>query len=298
MRHKNILVFSLLLLLHSLSLVSRTNSQPFFSISATISTNKIPLNKNFKVTLEIKVKGDMQNYIISSPFIDKMHNMEIIGTASENTTIPSAMSNQIVSIKKYIYTLKPSSIGMAYFPKVLVSVSDKKGNLVSQLDAPAIPIEVLEPLQKKSYKILYVIISIIIILALAGLIFFKYKKFILQRKETEEVVVEISIEDKYLDVIEKEKNIDRLNKDKIDAFTKLLKSYLEEKYKLKIKNKSLNEISNIFEGTEIKDKDKILNILKDVDLIKYALEEPDAKKTEEIINSIIEIIKTGGNNNE
>ncbi len=271
-----------------------------FSISARVSTNKVALNQNFKVTVEIKAEGNINDYIFSTPFIDKLHNMEIIGTASENTTSPSSVSNRIISVKKYIYTLKPTSIGMAYFPKILVSITDKKGNIVAQIDTQAIPIEILEPVVQKDYKIIYIVIALFLIIGLGVLIFIKFKLMLKEKKEniSESNTEEINTEEQYLNEINEELNKDRLNKEKIELSIKILKKYLEEKYGLRIRNKSSKEIEKILNEINVNNKERIIDLIKKTDLIKYAQEEPDNKAVEEIISSIIEIIKAGGENNE
>ncbi len=289
-----LLLFLLIVVIYLPTYLFSQQTNNTFFMSASVSTNKIPLNKSFKVTLEIKINGIITNYVLSEPFISKMHNMEIIGTASENFTV--SKSNQTIFIKRYIYTLKPESLGMAYFPKVLLSVADKKGNILTQLDTQPIPVEIIEPIKKNknSFLILYIIIFLII----GCTIFFLLTKLHKNREKDKKSEIQeekIIIEDKYINKLDEIINENILNKEKINKLTRLLKNYLEEKYNIKIKNKSTDEILNIISNIPYNEEISIL--LKESDLIKYALEEPDNSTIDKFKNNI-ESIFIGGKSNE
>jgi len=184
----------------------------------------------------------------------------------------------------------PKSLGLAYFPKVTVAIADRKGNPIEQLEAPAVPITIGEPVYPTDYSKIYIFMIIlfsIIIIGLTGLYFwkkYKLKKEAERRKLEEMEKAKIPIEDKYIkDLIQKDEQIRAPNQFYSEA-AKLVKDYIEEKYQIRVKDKSTTEIINLLKTIkEISEEQLtiIKSILEESDIVKYAQGSVDiSRKTE------------------
>ncbi len=272
-----------------------------FKISSIPETNYVPLNKKFTVKVEIVYQGLPGQYVISEPYIEKLHNLELVATSVENVVESVSTNTNIKLIKKYyLYTLSPKSLGLAYFPKVTVAIADKKGNPVEQLEAPAVPVNITEPVYPKDYSTFYIIVTVIFVIIILGILaLYLMKKYKLkkeaERKRLEELEkARIPVEDKYIkELLQKDEQI----KNPVQFYSeaiKLLKDYLEEKYNIKIKEKSTAEIINLIKSIEELNENQIevlKSILEESDIVKYAQESVDTFKKNKYKEKIKEFLE-------
>jgi len=275
-------------------------NQTYFKANVIPETNKIYLNKNLNVKIQIEWIGKLNEYSISEPYIEKFYNFELISTSVENIVTPLTNSKNFNIIRKiYTYNLKPTSLGMAYFPKSKITIMDKNGNIVEELETPSINIEILKPLKKINYKPFLIIILIIFLLSILFVLFFHfYKKYKLKKEEEQRLKVEqekskIPIEFKYISQLNEKYDIIKNPKEFYYSCDKILKNYIEEKFQLKIKEKSTFEIINILteKGLAKEFTEKINKILEEIDLVKFAskvVNEIDKSNLKEDIITILE----------
>lgn len=285
-------IFALLLICLIQQATAQTNQTILtpqrFKISSIPETNYVPLNKKFTVKVEIIYQGFPGQYVISEPYIEKLHNLELIATSVENIVESVSTNTNIKLIKRfYIYTLSPKSLGLAYFPKITVAIADKKGNPIEQLETPAVPINIIEPVYPRDYSTLYVIlISISVIIIFGVLILYLMKRYKLkkeaERKRLEELEkARIPMEDEYIKALLKKEEQIKEATQFYDESIKLLKEYLEEKFDIKIREKSTAEIISLVSSIEDLNENQIellKSILEESDIVKYAQETVDASK--------------------
>ena len=284
-----------------------------FKITAIAEKRNIPLNREFKVTITVIYAGEPGDYIITDPYVEKFHNLELVGNSTESLVKTPTNKNSLKEvIKNYIYILKPESLGQAYFPIVRITVSDNKGNLINELATQPISITIEEPVIKRDYSSLFTIIIIILVILTIG---FFLTQYILKRKKKKEE--EKRLEEERLKNIktpeqefsEEFKKIRELKDiEKLSSATSLLKIYFRKKFNYNFKDKSTNEIIKYFQKNKIIKPeiiDDLQEILKESDLIKFAAEKPDTQKIETLTNKLkntVDLIKkidfTGGSKNE
>lgn len=299
--------FLLLLFLNSYyaSGIMENSDLQKFKITAIADTKKIPLNKKFQVIVTVSYIGKPGDYIITEPYIEKYHNLDLIGNSTETSVKTSSeASNKKKIIKKYVFILKPQSLGQAYFPIVRITVSDSKGNLLTKLTTQAIPITVTEPVVEKEYSFLYLTVIIIVLILFGAFLVFNYLNKLKKKKEDEkkkkELKIQKSPEDEFFQEI---KNVEKLKDiEKLSLSISILKKYFQKKFHSNFKDKSTDEIIHYFEKNKLFTRDMINQleaILKNSDLIKFASEK-NPKKIEEILNNIITLINNlkGGTINE
>ncbi len=280
------------------SVSSVNNDLQKFKITAVFRTNRVPLNREFDVTVSVSYIGEPGDYIITVPFIEKYHNMEQVKSSTENLTRKSTENtNQKEIIKNYFFTLKPMSLGQAYFPAVRITVSDKKGNLINEMSTQPITITIEEPEVERDYFTLLWVTGIVLIIFGPG--FFLIKYILKQKKKREE---EKRLKEEQLkarktpeqEFSEEFKKIPKLNDtNKLSFAINILKKYLQQKFNYNFKDKSSKELINYFQEKKIKA--EIISNLKDIldtaDMIKFAAEKPDLKKVNKILNNIKNLIK-------
>ena len=279
------------------SVSSANNDLQKFKITALFRTNRVPLNREFDVTVSVNYIGEPGEYIITDPLVEKYHNMKQVKSSTENITRKSTENtNQKEIIKNYIFTLKPLSLGQAYFPAVRITVSDKKGNLINELSTQPITITIEEPVIKRDFSTLLWVTGIILIILVPG--FFLTKYILKQKKKKEE---EKRLEEEKLKAIKtpEQEFSEEFNKisqlkdtEKLSFAINILKNYLQKKFKYNFKDKSSNELINYFQEKKLKT--EIISNLKDIldtaDMIKVAAEKPDPQKINKILNNIKKLI--------
>jgi len=276
--------------------IKSTNTQKF-KLSVQVERKEIPLNKNFNVTITISYLGSPDEYIITSPYIEKLHNLEIIGNSSENIIKSATNSKQMLILKKYTYIVKPQTFGQAYFPVTRISISDKKGNLITELQTQPIEVSIVEPEKEKNFTkliltLIIILLSIGIAISIFILIIKNKRKKELKRLEEEKLKNIKTPEDIFF---ENTKQFDTLPlKKKLDKYISEFKICLEKIFSIKIKDKTTEQTINILKSTNIEKSllPKIENILKESDLIRFTPGETDTKKIEKIINEINKIISS------
>lgn len=264
-----------------------------FKITAIAETRKVPLNQQFNVTISVSYIGQPGDYIITAPYVEKYHNLELVGNSTESLVKTSTENSNIKEvIKNYVFILKPRSLGQAYFPIVRITVSDKKGNLLNEIATQPITIIVEEPVVKKDYSTLFLVIIIILIISGAGLFIIyiirqKKKKEKKKRLEEERIKIRKTPEDEFF---EEFKNVFSLKDiEKLSFAINTLKKYFQKKFKHNFKDKSTNELINYFKEKKLINSeliDNLTGILNESDLIKFAAEKPDSKKITKMLNNI------------
>ena len=278
--------------LYSTIICSNNNLQQF-KIKAVTDTRKIPLNHQFNVTVTVSYLGVPGNFIITDPYVEKYHNLELVGNSTESLVKTPTNNNLKEVIKKYVYILEPQSLGQAYFPIVRITISDNKGNLLNELATQPISITVTEPVIERNHS--RIIIMIIIILLVLGTGFILAYYLIKQKKKKEE---ERRLKEEQLKNIktpeqefsEEFKKIQEL-KDigTLSSAISLLKLYFQKKFNYNFKDKSTNEIIKYFQRNKnVKPEitDDLEKILKESDLIKFAAEKPESRRIEKLLNNI------------
>ncbi len=305
MKHKKITFLLILLITYFNNIIILNNviantQVQKFKITVIIKNKEIPQNKEFYVTVQINYTGEPGEYTITDPYIEKYHNLTLIGNSTETSVITSSKNNdQKEVIKKYIYILKPVSIGQAYFPQTQITVSDSKGSLINELSTQPIPILITKPLNKTDYTNLFLTILLIIFILLSSYFIYKLIIKIRLKKDKERRLLEESQKKQITPeeiFFKKFNNIDKeKDDDKIIKAINLLKEYFEKKYNSNFKDKPSNEIIKYFNLKSNLKKEQI-RILEEIliksDMIKFGAEEFNKKKSNKLLNKISSLINS------
>lgn len=288
-------------------LYSKENLQ-HFKITALADVKSVPLNKSFHVTITVSYLGEPDQYNITDPFVEKYHNLNLLGNSTETAIHRDTENTNKKRIsKKYTYILQGESIGQAYFPKALISVKNKEGEIINELSSQAIPISIIKPEKKKNYKPFFITMIVILVISGLGFLTHKIMKIKKQKKEEQKRLKEkeekrLTPEDEFF--IQYKKIKEKKDDEKISYSITILKEYLNKKFNVNIKNKATKEIIKSFKSQNLI-KENIINqieeILNQADLAKFTGNTINSKDIEKIIQNIraiINSIKGGKKNNE
>ncbi len=179
-------IFLILIIISNYFILTGQTEQNYqkFKISALADAKEIPLNQQFNVTVTISYIGSPGEYIVSEPYVENYNNLMLMGNSTENVIRNSTENSNLKEVvKNYIYTLKPESLGQAYFPIVRVSISDNKGKLLTELNTQAIAVSIVDPIVQRNYNPLFIITLILLILGAMGYAGFRYYQMIQHKKE-------------------------------------------------------------------------------------------------------------------
>ena len=286
---KRIILFILFLPFVIMSAEPKTNT--FVGLSVNVSSIKVSQNQNFTVNININYDND-HNYQFESPILSGTRNCEIMGTGVGNSVVLT--NGKSINVRKYSYTLKPTSMGQAYFGSV--SIRYVLNSSTNTLYTKDVPVTVTLPKIKKKSKLPIILGTILIILLIGWLVFFISLK-LKERKKQKQISLEkereasITLEEKKYQIFLTLKE----DKDKLDTegyffrLVKILKDYLMEKFEIKQKSLTEKEVLPLIPDDYEEKKTIQLWFEKsyNVKFGNFNLSETDAVELENLINHIL-----------
>jgi len=195
--------------------------------SVSIDTKKVPQNRTATVIIEVSWQGDLDRFEVARVENPVLTNLEIIGNASSNWV--GQVDGVKKVIKKYEYSLKPQSLGMAYIDGTFVEYIDLKTTQNYKLVTNRLKLEVVPPvLEGGENKAMLLALVVLVLMGFSGgvLLLIKRKK----AKEAElraQQEENVSLEEKFLKEL-KEK-VDLSSADSSGQFaviSKIVRSYI------------------------------------------------------------------------
>jgi len=193
---------------------------------------EVPLNREVIYQVELSWDGPLNRLEIEQIDEPLTTNLKLRSSGSSNKFYQDAQGKPH-SIKKITYYFTPVEIGMAYIDGVIVKYNDVQLGQKSSLMAQRLAVKVISPVDEPGGKMLKAnsILWLITVIFLGIVGYFTYRYF--QRKsqaKEEEVLLNKSLEDKYLDLLHETIHPAADSTDEnLAELVRLLRSYLSEK---------------------------------------------------------------------
>jgi len=261
MKFKNFILFSLIFL------ISVRGYSSVVSLKASVSSPKITEDETFSAELIISWEGE-EYRDFESPVLSGTKNCSIISTTVENGRIQT--NGKTVSFRKYIYGLKPESVGMAWFGTAAVRYKEQGKERI--LVSPDLTVEVLPAVKKQvKFNFLYVLVPLILFVVCGGIIFIVYyyrKKFLVKKKE-EEDPDKTSLHIRWEKFVSLKKNEDNLSlQQRYEECLNILKEHLKEKTGLKVVSSDYSLVERL--SFDDSTKKEILDVFEQAVSVRYA----------------------------
>lgn len=259
-----------------------------------LESEKVPLNKEVIYHIELSWKGDLDRYQIAEIIEPGISGLDLRGSGSSNK-LSSDKNGNPHSIRRVTYYFSPQSVGMAYIDGLTIQYKDNLTGKVETLIAQRIAVKIIEPLPEENgvsafgtFFQLFLLIIFILVITYFGFRF-------LQRRSTKAVEEESvkTLEEKYLDIMKETIHLaNNVSKENISALSKLLSSYVAEKFSIS-GNPGTPEIKEKLAELEITEDviGKIGIMIEKAELARFAAEEISPSELHLFYDSIENILK-------
>lgn len=140
------IVFPLLLWGQTSDSIDVNHAEYSVKIATKIEPNHVPMNREVIFTVQVSWQGDMDRIEIEEVEEPLISHLEIVGTASTNHVLGGTAGSK--AVREIIYTLKPTTLGMAYIEFVGLRYEDKLTGESHLLRTERVGIEVLPPVKE------------------------------------------------------------------------------------------------------------------------------------------------------
>ena len=212
---------------------SSVDVESTIKVSAHISTNEVPLNRDLTFTVKVIWEGDLNKYHISDIENPVLDNFEIMSTATADRRMSESGVNKAAKIYEFI--LKPNSLGMGYVEEVIVKYIDNETGDGHHLITNRLNIKIIDPVPEpgsKKWLIKWIILCLFAIVVFIVFYLWKKKqKEIKRQKDVEEKIV--LLEEEYLTNLKDSIDLTVLEiniKDTFWKLSKIFRKYLSQKY--------------------------------------------------------------------
>ncbi|NOY78446.1 MAG: protein BatD [Calditrichaeota bacterium] len=212
------------------------------TVSTQVDRTTVPLNRTLTLHVSLVWQGDPDRYEIIDFENPALTNFEITGTSTSNKT--EVVNGQVITHRDYDFILKPRELGMGYVEGVIVKYKDRVSGKEHSLVTQRISLKVVDPVPESHSSthwpatVLYAALVIIF----AGILWF----FLIYRK-SKKPVLEIEeippLEETYLKNLKEQITFENPDlKNGFSKLSKLLRSYLSEKFNLPAKQATTQEL--------------------------------------------------------
>lgn len=271
-----ILPVFLILLIVSYGLSDFQQNQPEqktnISISASVDQTKIPLNRMLKLKVTLAWIGEPGTFTVLNFNDPVLSNLEVTGTSISNRTEAQKKDTRV--IREYEYSLKAESLGMAYVDSISVKVLNNQTDTEEILQTRRIPVEIVDPIPEKNkernwllFLVMFLTAAVITFLSLISI---RKKK---QRDRAQPSVIQEPLENKYLDELRNNWDLDNLNlREDFSALSRLLRRFLTEKFKIRAMEATTDELVEELKSTAMQENQiqSVSDILSRTDEIKFS----------------------------
>ncbi len=260
------------------------------TVSARLSTRKIPLNRPLSFIVQVEWYGDLDRYEISEVENPSLQNFTVVSNSSSDRR--EMVDGKVKAIKTFEFELEPQELGMGYVDGVIVKYIDTKTGEGKHLMTNRLEAKVIDPLPEpgEHSPLFYVAMFVIIVLVIGGAVTVWYRKR-LQAKRAAEVPPPPPIEEVYLDKLKLEipLNAPVLNvKDGFASLSKLYRHYLAEKFDYPAANALVDDIVNMLSQSE--DSERLIDMTRDVlnacDVVKFSGSDGDRAELERLFTMV------------
>lgn len=235
-----------------------------------LERDEVPQNREVIYHVELSWSGELSRFHISEISDPVVTNLKLRGSGSSNRFFNDA-NGQPKSVKRITYYFTPIVIGMSYIDGVTIQYEDDVLKQKETLSAQRLGAKIIEPLPDPNAGLDY---GTLIVIAMAVIFFiivaYFMTRYFQQRKlnASREDIKPQTLEEKYLDLLKDSIDLSGENRNEnLNILTKLLNSYLSEKYQLpsrpsfdlvaeKLENENVNQdilekLKNLYDRDEL-----------------------------------------------
>jgi len=258
-----------------------------------INKNKLPQNDTLIFYQVIELTGNPLEYYMEPEENPQVANLDLISSSSSNKTVVENGANKYSRIYEYKYL--PKTTGMAYINPSRLKIRHIPSNTDRYLINQRLSAEVTDPIVKRNYgKIALIVLSILV---LGGIGFGIY--YIIRKKKSKvvvEEVVEIPLETQYLDKIKllKELTVKGDFESFFDKFPGLISEYITIKFGIPAKGMATSELISQLESSGLGGRDlaELNESLLICDRIRFAREKYDDFMAQKVILGFERLLKS------
>lgn len=268
------------------NIVDMNQAEYSVKIATKVEPNHVPMNREVTFTVQVSWQGDMERIEIEEVEEPLLSHLEIIGTASTNHVLGGTSGSR--AIKEIVYTLKPTTLGMAYIESVGLRYQDKVTGESHLLTTERVPVEVLPPVKERAPNHFPWWIFIIALACIAAIVFVILK--IRSSRHTEESEADESpIEETYLN--ELKTTVSLKEGDRRQAFSilsKLFRRYLAEKYHVPAMEATTESLLSELTHLQLEESTlrKCETLFKEADVIKFSAQEASQDALESAFTTV------------
>lgn len=200
------------------------------TLSASVEPGHVPLNRTAQFIVRLVWLGGIDRIEFGDVEAPVFTNLEVSGTASTHRVTGTEQGNR--SEKEIIFTLRPTTLGMAYIEPVQVDYEDRETGQIRHLMTQRIGVEVLSPVTEKGrsrFTWIWIIVPLLLILG-SGILLLRRGKRTRETwvEEPKRILEEVMLERLKSDVDLKDPD----RREGIASVSRHLKHYLSEKYEI------------------------------------------------------------------
>jgi len=279
---KRSLLIAALIALFSIAVSADVQQTSTGSVEVTLSTElsprEVPLNLSAVLLVRIMWQGEIDQIEIETIDEPVLTNFEIIGTASSNKV--EDREGVKYASREITYTLTPTTLGMAYVESVTMSYKDMVSGKTHHLRTQRVGAKGISP-KLEPGKInktwLWIVIPLLLLAGGAVLFLLSHK----QVSTLEEVVPQVSVEEKYLQLLKEQINLE--TSEPREAFTRLsrlFRNFLADKFGLSALEATTAELLEMLaeKGLDEKNISKCGELFNKADHVKFSGQNADLQE--------------------
>ncbi len=229
----HILIWTVFFIFTSTAFAQTDSISSQINLKTILENENVPLNQEIVYHVELSWQGDLDRYKISDIGDPVISNLTLRGSGSSNQLITDPQGNP-KSIRRVTYYFKAIEIGMAYIDGLTIQYTDIILDKGETLIAQRIGVKIGPPLENSNDD--YLSGTIILWAMLTGFVlivaFFVFR-YLQRRKVVEKEAPELTLEEKYIRLLTDTIHLaNGATKANISALTKLLNSYIAEKFSI------------------------------------------------------------------
>ncbi len=270
---------------------------PLFGIEvklrAQLEQDEVPLNRQTVLVVEAQWLGKPGSVEFAPVEPPKVSNLKIIGTASANRV--ESRGEQVLTTRRYEFILQPLGLGMAYIEEVRLTYRDADGEEYS-LQTPRLQLKVVDavPEPGKSRGGLIALVSVAVILLLAGGVWSWRERARRKEAERRQAEAEKTLEEEFLERLSTEIQLQSQNlPEEYAGLAKLLRQYVQRTLKLDSGVGSTEELVKMLKsvGTPVEVVMQVQEVLQACDVVKFSGASADPNQFARIYTLTEDLIK-------
>lgn len=242
-------------------------------LNAYVENSRVPLNRPVVFHVEVSWPGNLSDYQIEPLSQPVLTNLLLEGSGSENRLDPLG-AGKYRAVKSITYRFKPLEMGMAYIDGIVVKYTDKATGQQDQLTSQRIMVEIVDPLPEADGPRTGLFIYGILLALFFGIVFYSVFLYFRKRRAARSGNLPVtSLPEIFLNRLGQEVDPRGTNlAEMTQKLSRIFREYLDQDFGIPARELSTDEIVERFAqmALEEEEKDKIADVLRRLDLIKFA----------------------------